>query len=229
MIKTIKQVFRAWAGKHPGVFYTVYPLKTKNKKLCFNRSTELVIEGFPRSANTYSVVAFEMAQTRKVKIAHHLHVPAQIMKAVKNNIPVIVLIREPVEAVSSLLVRHPHLNMKMCFKEYIGFYDSIYKYRGKYVVGEFSEVISNFQSVIQEVNDKFNTCFEIINGAEKHVEAVFYNVEKINDEENGSMSQVARPSEYKNNLKKVVLKEMEAEGISALVLDAKGVFKRFVE
>ena len=32
----------------------------------------LVIEGFPRSANTFAVVAFRQAQERYVPIAHHL-------------------------------------------------------------------------------------------------------------------------------------------------------------
>src|SRR5262245_54574684 len=42
------------------------------------RDTDAVIEGFPRSANTFAAAAFALAQTTPVRLAHHLHVPSQI-------------------------------------------------------------------------------------------------------------------------------------------------------
>jgi hypothetical protein len=57
-----------------------------------SRTTQLVIEGYPRLGNTFAVVAFLQAQKEDVRIAHHLHAPAQVIRAARWRIPTIVLI-----------------------------------------------------------------------------------------------------------------------------------------
>src|SRR5262245_32533170 len=59
------------------------------------RDTEAIIEGFPRSANTFAATAFQLAQTKPVRVAHHLHVPSQIIAGARWGIPTIVLVRDP--------------------------------------------------------------------------------------------------------------------------------------
>src|SRR5918999_5771267 len=71
----------------------------------FERDTEIVIEGFPRSANSFAVAAFARAQGRKPKIAHHVHAPAQVIAAARAGIPAIVLIRNPEEAVLEYVIK----------------------------------------------------------------------------------------------------------------------------
>jgi len=56
--------------------------------------TEVVIDGFPRSGNTFAVVAFRQAQSRRVSVAHHGHVPALAIEAHRRGVPALVLIRE---------------------------------------------------------------------------------------------------------------------------------------
>ncbi len=43
--------------------------------------TQLVIEGFPRSGNTFASKAFTLAQDRPVVVASHVHLPAQVKLA----------------------------------------------------------------------------------------------------------------------------------------------------
>src|SRR5436309_8002883 len=74
--------------------------------------TQLVIEGFQRSGNTFAVVAFEVAQPQPVKLAHHLHAAAQIVAAVRMGVPTLVLIRDPDESVLSHMVREPGITAK---------------------------------------------------------------------------------------------------------------------
>ena len=88
---------------------------------------ELVMEGFPRSANTFAVVAFRQAQGRDVSMAHHLHVEAQVFEGVRLGKPVVVLIRQPTDAVKSLIIRHPGADVESAFKRYISFYKNIEK------------------------------------------------------------------------------------------------------
>ncbi len=56
---------RSFFGKYPLLFYFLYGLLPKNRMLSVNRNTQLVIEGFPRSANTFAVVALQNAQSVK--------------------------------------------------------------------------------------------------------------------------------------------------------------------
>lgn len=59
---------------------------------------EIIIEGFPRSANTFSVLAFTLTLRRNVFVTSHFHAEAKVLQGVKFGIPVIVLIRHPVDA-----------------------------------------------------------------------------------------------------------------------------------
>src|SRR6266566_5260966 len=70
----------------------------------FDPHVDIVIEGFPRSANSFAVHAFRVAQDRPVRIAHHLHAPAQVIAAVRARVAAITLIREPEDAVLELVI-----------------------------------------------------------------------------------------------------------------------------
>ena len=85
-------------------------------------TTEIVIERYPRSANTFALVAFQLAQSRELEIAHHLHAAAQIKRAVALGVPAIVLVREPSEAVLSLMVRDPSASMRWAIRGYVRFF-----------------------------------------------------------------------------------------------------------
>ena len=53
-------------AKYPGV---ALPIARRRHGIPVGDDTELVIEAFPRSGMTFAVVAFEMAQTRRVRVA----------------------------------------------------------------------------------------------------------------------------------------------------------------
>ncbi len=72
-----------------------------------NRDTELVIEGFPRSGNSFAVIAMMLAQKNPLRIAHHFHVPAQIIYACRHKIPVLVILRKASDAIISQKIRTP--------------------------------------------------------------------------------------------------------------------------
>ena len=84
-----------YAGKHPSAFYGLYRLARKDQARVVTPDTQLVMEGFPRSANSFARVAFNRAQSERVRIAHGLHVPAQVIRAARWRIPTLVLIRKP--------------------------------------------------------------------------------------------------------------------------------------
>ena len=69
--------------------------------------TELVIDGYTRSASTFAVYAFQLCQDEPVRLAHHRHAPAQLIAAARRSIPALLLIREPQGAILSQLIQEP--------------------------------------------------------------------------------------------------------------------------
>ena len=100
-----------------------------------DRRTQIVIEGFPRSGNTFAVVAFQHAQRESVRIAHHLHMPAQVMRAAQWDIPTLLLARKPTDAALSWVIREPGVPIRQALKHYVSFYEKAAEYRDALVVG----------------------------------------------------------------------------------------------
>ena len=53
--------------RYPCLYFRVMPFKKKYRNILVARDTDIVIEGYPRSANTYAVASFELAQANVVK------------------------------------------------------------------------------------------------------------------------------------------------------------------
>jgi len=51
--------------------------------------TELMIDGFTRSATTFAVYAFQLSQDAPIRLAHHLHAPAQLIEGARRGIPAV--------------------------------------------------------------------------------------------------------------------------------------------
>src|ERR687890_2581704 len=156
--------FEKWlqthAGKHPAAFYGLYRLARKDRARVVTPETQLVIEGFPRSANSFARVAFNRAQRDRVRIATGLHVPAQVIRAARWRIPTLVLIRRPKDAVLSFAIRDP-ISVEQALKYYLSFYETVEGYRDAYVLGLFEEVTGDFGQVIRRINERFGTTFSV--------------------------------------------------------------------
>jgi hypothetical protein len=121
--------------------------------------TELVIDGYTRSATTFAVYAFQLSQDMPVRLAHHLHAPAQLIEAARRGIPVLALIREPQGAILSHLIREPYVALRDALIGYSRFYEHLLPYRESFVVGEFKQVTQDFGAVVRQLNVRFDTNF----------------------------------------------------------------------
>src|ERR1043166_5658936 len=82
------------------------------------KDTDIVIDGFPRCANTYATYAFDLAQKARLNIANHIHKKSQFLVARKYGIPAILLIRDPLDCITSTLIRQPKYDPKALFDGY---------------------------------------------------------------------------------------------------------------
>jgi hypothetical protein len=159
--------------KYPGTSHLLFARKTYpgTSPEVVSSETELVIDGYTRCATTFAVYAFQLAQDRPVRVAHHLHAPAQLIVAAKMGIPVLALIREPEETILSQLIREPGISLRGALVAYARFYSCLMPYRSRMVVGQFEEVTRSFGPVIRKLNDHFGTSFTEFEHNEANVRA----------------------------------------------------------
>jgi hypothetical protein len=160
VLRRIRHRARCRLGTHPFLYLPLarrrYPGPSPQ---VIGPETELVIDGYTRCASTFAVYALQLAQDRPVRLAHHLHAPAQIIAAARTGVPTLVLIREPRGAVMSEVVREPGVTLSDALTAYARFYSCLLPYRDRVVVGEFQEVIRDFGAVVRQLNARFGTSF----------------------------------------------------------------------
>ncbi|MDP8956787.1 MAG: hypothetical protein M3N24_07505 [Actinomycetota bacterium] len=139
--------------------------------VAFGPDTEIVIEGFPRSANSFAVAAFARAQGRKPQIAHHVHAPAQVIAATRAGVPAIVLIRNPEDAVLEYVIKKPAIRIGQALRGYARFYEPLLRFRSAFLPGVFDEVTKDFGTVIRRVNERFGTAFREFDHTEENARA----------------------------------------------------------
>ncbi len=190
------------------------------------RKTRITIEGYPRSANTYAVYAFKhVNELDWNEVGHHLHVQAQIIRSIKYKIPVILLIRHPLEAVRSLVVRHDFIPVNEALEDYIRFYNDLYKLREGFVVANFEDVIEHFGEIIQQVNKRFSSEFNLFpDQKEQAKSAVFDEIDRRNRHlDKGKVTHLYRPDKDKESLKN----DVELQENSELYKNALSIYKKY--
>ena len=171
------------------------------------KKTEIVIEAPARSGNTFAVLAFKMAQSRPIFVAHHLHAAAQVITAAKLNIPAMVLLRNPEDVVLSRVATHPPITMKQALTEYVDFFNGVLPYRQNIVVVPFERVISNFGSITADVNRRFGTRFVEFCHTEGNVQRVFDLIAERQWLPGVPEGRLARPSKERMAIKEALRNE----------------------
>ncbi len=231
--RRVRHALKTRIDRHPGLYLAFSRLRPRTRDLVVSPDTEIVIEGFPRSANTFAVAAFTLAQGRPVKIARHLHAPAQVIAGVRMGIPTLVLIRHPRDAVLSLLVRAPHLSVAQALRDYIHFYTALQPYLGRFVIGLFEEVTTDFGRVIERINAHYGTRFRPFEPTEENLRRVFALVEQMDRENTGrpvvQEATVARPSREREQWKQALAQTLAAPETQPLLEKAEGIYQTFRE
>ncbi len=225
MLDSFRYRLRAFTSKYPFLFCPLYSLVSEDRKHMVRKNTELVIEGFPRSANTFTVVAFQYAQNQSILLAHHVHSQAQVLRGVALRVPVCVLIRDPIDAVRSLIIRHPHISLKMGLKTYIDFYKDIYPLRDDYIIATFENVTNDFGKVVEKINEKFGTKFVPFKHTDKAVKEIFEKIELISKSRGPSTEEyMERPSRKKEKLKN----NIKLEDHDYLIKKAREIYHQYL-
>jgi hypothetical protein len=135
--------------------------------------TQLVIDGFTRSAVTFSVIGFQLAQSQRVRLAHTVHSSAHVAEAVRRGVPCLVPIRDPDQTALSIVIREPYVRVRQALTAYARFHRHVARVRGGLVIAEFDHVTSDLGAVIDRLNERFGTRFDRFQHTPANVEEVF--------------------------------------------------------
>lgn len=215
----------------PNLYFGLRQLTSRLDELCIRPDTDIVIEGFPRSANSTTVQKFLERQDRPLHVAHHKHHAAQILRAAEWGIPTVVLIRPPRAACMSLLAlaaearcragkrKAEGLAFADVFTAYAAFYEAVEQVLDQIVIGRFERVCNDIEGLVERVNARFGTTFKTqMRGAPPQAELGWH----------------ALPTDIREGIKRDLAARFEAEiagsfSLRRLVARAEAVHARYGE
>jgi len=156
-----RHVLLELARRHPSVFFPLaraWQWRGRNLNVeLLTPETDLVVEGFFRSGNTYTAHAIQVASDDRLQLAYHTHAAATIKRAVKWRVPTLVLIRHPADAVTSNALKHPRVSIAQSLRAYTNFYRQVSPLSRHFVAARFEQATSDLNTVIERINSHFGT------------------------------------------------------------------------
>ena len=171
-----RHVARRVTARYPAVYLPLSRRRQPQSTLA--PDTQLLIDGFTRSASTFAVVAFQLAQNGHVRLAHHLHAPAHLLAATRAGVPTLMPIRPPRDTVLSAAIREPTVPISQWLRSYADFYRRLEPVLGRIVVASFESVTTDMGGLIDRVNERFGTSFVRFEDSAESAEAVFAIIEE---------------------------------------------------
>ncbi len=194
---------------------------------------DLVIEGYPRSANTFAVMALRVMGNEGLVVGNHYHSPMQVALAEKHRIPAIVLFRAPVPAVASFLAYHGgQVSAREALARYVHFYRSSLAHSRSFVAAPFEEVTSHFDLTLRRCNQRFGCRLQWLPHSEALERRVRSAIEERRarfwgerlDSEQGVASSTV-PSSRKSALARAFVASVESAEHAGVLAEAKGIYR----
>lgn len=217
-------------GDNPVFLPLLLRLTPEGTSRAVDAETELVVEGFPRSGNTFALFAFRNAQGPGVRVVGHVHHPAQVKLATVRHVPTLLVIRRPLPCLASYLVAAPHGRPAGVLKEYIRYYEELLPFLDSVVVGEFDQVTKSFSDVILEINQHFGTKFAMFDQSTENVDRVFKAIEDHHARVHPGADErgVPRPSAERADENRRYLDALQAPALAGLLEQAEATYVRLV-
>lgn len=148
-------------GSHAVTFPLLRYAPAPYARVMVEAGMDACIEGLPRSANSFGTIYFRR-QNPDSRIAHHMHMPMQFVRAAALGVPCAVLIREPLPNLTSLLIAYDgRLSQDLAFRTYIHYFRRIAEVRDQLALCRFQEVLDDPTVIARRLNEiaggRFNT------------------------------------------------------------------------
>ena len=209
-------------NEHPAIYMPLNRLRHRGQsEYIVHRDTQLVLEGFARAGNTFMWLAFRSAQPQPVRLAHHTHAPAQVIRAVRWNIPTLVVVRDPADSVRAHMALSD-VSARTALVAWIRYHRRIMTVRDGFVAAGFDEVTGDFGAVVRRVNAAFGTSFGVFEHTAENGARVFAAISERNRIRfDGAVTReraliLARPTAERDALKARRPPELDAAALAPL-------------
>lgn len=228
----VRHYARRPIARTPYLWDVAMQVRPEKRATLAHRGTAIVIEGYLRSGNTFSVAAFQIANGPDLHVGRHLHGAPHVLRAARLGLPTVVLVREPEDAVLSYLIRRDTLTPHDAVLEYLDFYRTAWRARDDFVVGLFDRVTTDFGGITDEVNARFGTSFRRFEHTPDNEARAFELVEEMNRLESGGEvveTHVGRPSSQRGRRKQELRQLLGHPRTAARLQDARDLFRRYAD
>ena len=193
---------------------------------------DIVMEAFVRSALSYAVAAFRLAQEPDaVRVAHHTHSPSALIDGLRHGLPSLLIVRQPEDAVSSYVVKTTDLSLRAALHGYVRFHRPLLPHGGELAVSTFEQVTQDFGSVIRRVNGRFGTAFKEFVQTPENEARIRHEIEadwqaRVSDEEERERA-VPRPSTAREELKSHMAERLREPSLRSVLERAQRLYGTF--
>lgn len=176
---------------------------------------DVVVDGFPRSANTYAWFALKSTVEPKYVVRGHTHSAATLKSAIVDHKPGMLIVRRPDQAVTSLHQLTNGISLDALFRAYTRFHSRCLTLKGNGLyIAKFEDVVTDFGAVLDDFYSAHGLNWPSYVKTVDSEEKVFDIVEHSNMRGNGGVvheSSVARPSTKRMTSSQVLSRMSEKE------------------
>ena len=147
---------------HSDALFFFYRLRRSVVGRTTNPDSQLCMEGYQRSGNSYLYMCLSISNPL-LKVGHHIHGIAHVRYALRRQIPVVVLVREPAESLASLLTWDNRLQLGIALDSYIRFHKQLKKLKYEILLVDFVELVTDVDAVIRKINQRFDLKLNCLN------------------------------------------------------------------
>ena len=217
MKKTLKKLefsLRMAVKSSPALYSLSRRLKYSHRddKIC-RPSDRLCVEGYPSSANSFTYVLLQQL-SGELPMAHHTHSLANIKLALKYKIPVLVLIRSPLGAIVSRVVRFDN-PIDDSIKEYQHFYTYVASRLDELVLFRFEDITTQTAECVKYLEKRTGLEFPFADMQAEKQKAFRYIEEWT--KEHGRQARISLPTaEREKNKEKIKNKISQSQGLQEI-------------
>jgi hypothetical protein len=210
---------RAALERFPDLYIRIARRRTP-ARLGVDASTDLLIEGFPRSGNSF-LVSWIAKANPGLRIASHMHSIAHVHAALRRRLPVVVVIREPEAALASLALFDRQRPIEQHIERYRRFHVGVLAVCDEVLVSPFTVTTGQPERVVEALRPAMVR--DLVATPPGGVDAVMAEVDRRTVRFNGvfDANRVARPTDARSAANERVRDLLRTRHCEALaVLDA---------
>lgn len=167
--------------------------------------TRICLEGFPRSGNSYALSCVQSAFSLTCEVAHHTHSIVNVRRAVQREIPAFVLIRDPIECSTSLVVGGFARSLNDALTGYLRFHSGLLTLLDKTTVLPFESLIEDPSRLLELVAKALRR--DVSSSLDEAINAAYSNL--LKESESISTHRLGHPHPKKEALKKIIREQQE--------------------